>query len=179
MTRRPGPLSSLDDTRGLVAQIQGFGFESARLVVSRFTEMFERFQAEAGSVLVGGDLGTLARTRGEDGEPGELRLPDVAPGGRCTARLWLHNPTESPSQGLRLWVSRLLAHDGKAIDSSAASFSPATVARIDADSSVEIVVTLNVPTETRSGRYHGQILVEGQPDTSLPISFNVLAPEER
>ena len=36
-------------------------------------------------------------------EQGDLRLPDVAPGGRASARLWLHNTTASPATDLRPW----------------------------------------------------------------------------
>ena len=36
-------------------------------------------------------------------EQGDLRLPDVAPGGRASARLWLHNTTASAAVDLRPW----------------------------------------------------------------------------
>jgi hypothetical protein len=160
----------------LSAQVQGLGFDSARLVVARFAEMFERFQAGTGAAVEAGRFLLLdgSGLRHGSADAGELVLPDVLPGDECSAPLWLHNPTSSSCQGLRLWSPGLSTHDGHTIDGSAIVFNPAGVARVPADSSLQILVIVAVPSSASPGTYHGQVLVEGLPDVAFAVSFNVV-----
>lgn len=161
---------------GLISQVQEFGFDSARVVVNRFAEMFERFQSGVGiagvipEFLLFGDGGLVDRTA--DGA--HFTLPDTEPGRRSNRQIWLHNPTAQASPRLRLWAPPLLTHDGHTLDPSAIVFTPSIVTAIEADSSLDILVTVSVPNDARPGKYHGQILVEGLPDTSFPLCIAVL-----
>ena len=169
-------------TLGLISQVQEFGFDSARLVVNRFAEMFERFQsgvAIAGGIpdfLLLGEGGPVGRIT-DAGQSTQLTLPDTEPGGRCSRRIWLHNPTPQAGPRLRVWAPALLTHDGHALDRSVIAFAPSRVTAIEAHSSLDILVTVSVPHDARAGKYHGHILVEGLPDTSFPVCVTVL--EER
>lgn len=168
---------SLDDSAtALVAQVRDLGFDSARMVVSRFSEMFDRFQTVTGGGVWAGGLRIppLAAYADAEVDVDRLQLPHASPGGRSISRLWLHNTTSSPRSGLRLWSPGLVAHDGRTINASAMTFRPASVARVEADSSVEVTLTVEVPGDACPGTYHAQVLVEGLPDTAYPITIDVI-----
>ena len=102
-----------------------------------------------------------------------LDLPAVAPGGRSSARLWLHNTTSAAAVGLRPWIPSLVNHAGGSLPADAVTFVPAGVDHLDADSSIAIVVVLDVGDDALPGTYHGQILIERLPDVVYPLSVHV------
>jgi hypothetical protein len=102
-----------------------------------------------------------------------LDLPEVAPGGRSSARLWLHNTTSTAAVGLRPWIPSLVNHAGRSLPAGAVTFVPAGVDHLEADSSRAIVVVLDVGDDALPGTYHGQILVERLPDVVFPLSVHV------
>jgi len=112
-------------------------------------------------------------------EHGELRLPDVAPGGRASAKLWLHNTTASGADGLRPWCPVLASHTGASLPVSAVTCSPTRIDRLDADQSREILVTVSVGEDASPGAYHGQILVDGLPDVVFPLRVRVVPTTDR
>lgn len=160
----------------LAGDVQEFGFHSARLVIGRFVEMFERFQSSTSS---GGSLGVLpwvwlnSTPEGSAGADA-LHLPDVGPGGRCSAKMWLHNPTRSKYQNLRFWSQGLVTHDGIAFPPSVITFAPAKLATVAPDSSVEITASVSVPVSAVPGTYHAQVLVDGLPEEVFPARVNVV-----
>lgn len=103
-----------------------------------------------------------------------LVIPDVAPGGRSSARMWLHNTTTSAVANLRPWARRPVNHARDRLPAGALAFSPPRIARLEAGGSQEILVTVRLAGDTPPGPYHGQVLVEGLPDAAFPIMVRVL-----
>jgi hypothetical protein len=115
-----------------------------------------------------------------DGSPGageqeQLVFPDVAPGGRCSARLWLHNTTASAATGLRPWATGLMSHAGERLPSEAVTFDPDRVERLDPGESRPLVAMLEAPAAAPLGSYHGQVLVERLPEMALAVVVRVVA----
>ncbi len=111
---------------------------------------------------------------GPAAEQGELRLPDVAPGGRASAKLWLHNTTASGADGLRPWCPMLASHAGSSLPVTAVTCNPTRIDHLDPDQSREILVTVAVGEDATPGAYHGQLLVDGLPDVVFPLRVRVL-----
>ena len=105
---------------------------------------------------------------------GDLRLPDVAPGGRVSAKLWLHNTTSSVEADLRPWCPGLANHGGAALPPTAVSCAPERIDRLDPGASRELLVTVAVPEDVAPGAYHGQLLVDGLADVVFPLGVKVL-----
>jgi hypothetical protein len=103
-----------------------------------------------------------------------LVLPDVAPGGRSSARMWLRNTTGSAVTNLRLWTPGLFTHTGDALAAHAVTFSPERVQRLDPGQSSEILVVVSVVDDAAVGSYHAHVLVEGLADTAFPLSARVV-----
>lgn len=104
----------------------------------------------------------------------ELRLPRVAPGGRTSARVWLHNTTTSPAVDLRPWCPGLTDHRGAALPATAVTCAPGRIDRLGPDASCELLVTVHVGQDASTGTYHGQLLVDGLPDVVFPLRVGVL-----
>ena len=107
-------------------------------------------------------------------EQGDLRLPDVAPDGRASARLWLHNTTASRAVDLRPWCPGLASHTGASLPATALTCAPDRIGRLGPDESREILVTVAVGADAAPGAYHGQLLVDGLPDVVFPLHVRVL-----
>ena len=165
----------LDAAARLAGQVQEFGFDSARLVVGRFSEMFDRFQSSTAKSGSAGPLSWLLGPMAHEppDEPDALVLAYVEPGGRCAARMWLHNPTSSSVSNLRFWSQGFVTHNGETLPSSAVTFNPANVPSIEPESSLEVTVSVAIPSHTIPGTYHGQILVEGLPEEVFPARVKV------
>jgi hypothetical protein len=115
-----------------------------------------------------------ARARaGPKAEAESLLLPDVAPGGRSSARMWLHNTTTSTVTNVRPWTPGLVGHAGDALAPGAVAFTPERIERIDAGESREILVVVTLGDDVRSGSYHGQVLVERLPEAAFPMVVRV------
>ncbi len=109
----------------------------------------------------------------------EVSLPEVAPGGRASARLWLHNTTAATATVLRPWCPGLTSPSGASIPATAVTCQPERIDRLEPHSSRELVVTVAVEEEARAGTYHGQLLVDGQPDVVFPLRVNVRQATDR
>ncbi|HMC37263.1 MAG TPA: hypothetical protein VKK30_05300, partial [Actinomycetota bacterium] len=60
--------------------------------------------------LLARGLSGVSRT---EGAPDVLILPEAGPGGRSSARLWLHNTTAARIQALRPWTPGLFSDTGR------------------------------------------------------------------
>jgi hypothetical protein len=107
-------------------------------------------------------------------DEGDLRLPDVAPGGRVSAKVWLHNTTASVATDLRPWCPGLANHGGAALAATAVSCAPEQIDRLEPGASRELVVTVAFGEDAVAGAYHGQILVNGLADVVFPLRVRVL-----
>ncbi|TMK53057.1 MAG: polyprenyl synthetase family protein, partial [Actinobacteria bacterium] len=116
----------------------------------------------------------LSRVSRSEGASDILTLPDAGPGGRSSARLWLHNTTATRMRGLRPWTPGLFSDTGRTLPASAIEFAPLSIQRLDAGQSQEILVAADVPAGSHLGVYHGQILVENLPDVAFLLSLKVV-----
>ncbi len=103
-----------------------------------------------------------------------LVLPDVAPGGSSSARLWLHNTTRSSVVNVRPWAPGLAGHAGDSLPQEAVTFSPQRIERLDPGESREVVVMVRPGDAALPGAYHGQVLVERIPDAAFPLMIQVV-----
>jgi hypothetical protein len=101
-------------------------------------------------------------------EPSDLVLPQVAPGGRSSARLWLHNTAASSAVHLRPWCPGLTSSSGASLALEAITCQPERV-DLDPRSSKELVVTVAVGEDVAPGTYIGHLLVDGLSDISFPL----------
>ena len=93
--------------------------------------------------------------------------------------MWLHNPTSTDVGHLRFWTTGLTTHDGRAIAAPAIAFDPASLDLIDANSSIVIAVSVDVPPEATAACYHGLVMVDGLADCAFPVMLNVIDPGPR
>ena len=108
-------------------------------------------------------------------DQGDLRLPDVAPGGRVSAKVWLHNTTASVEVDLRPWSPSLVNPSGASLAATAVSCAPERIDRLEPGASRELVVTVAVGEDAVAGAYHGQLLVDGLDDVVFPLRVTVLS----
>jgi hypothetical protein len=101
-------------------------------------------------------------------EQSDLVLPQVAPGGRSSARLWLHNTAPSAAVRLRPWCPGLTSSFGASLASEAITCQPERV-DLDPRSSKELVVTVAVGADAAPGTYLGHLLVDGLSDVAFPL----------
>lgn len=160
----------------LAEQVRDLGFHSARSVIGRFAQLFEQFHGGIGSPMELNPLDWLQPRLGDlsEDETTPLRLPDAAPGEQSTSRMWLHNPTSTPVGHLRFWTPGLTTHDGRAIAAPGIAFDPPSLDLIDANSSIVIAVSIDVPPETTAACYHGLVMVDGLADCAFPVTLNVI-----
>jgi hypothetical protein len=122
--------------------------------------------------------GPLLDGRPPSGDAESLVLPDVAPGGRSSARIWVHNTTSSSASTLRPWATGVTNHAGRSLLPEAVTFDPERVERVDPGESRALVAMLKVPPDATPGSYHGLVLIEGLPDVALPVLVRVVPSPE-
>jgi geranylgeranyl diphosphate synthase type II len=122
--------------------------------------------------LLARGLSGLSRT---EGGADSLILPEAGPGGRSSARLWIHNTTATSVQALRPWTPGLYTDTGRMLPASAIDFSPLSIQRLGADGTEELLVVADIPAGAHHGVYHGQILVENLPDVAFPLVLEVVS----
>jgi len=209
-----------DEAARLVREVQDLGFETARTVVARFTELFAQFTStsgaesscrQSGSAATGyqgsdstlrqlqqdaqraadsyfavlaqlneASLRFLDAARPSPSPPSEetgLSLPDVRPGGRVSARVWLQNrtTTSAAARTVQPWCPGLTNHSGASLPPSAVTCTPEEIDHLESGESREVLLTVDVGRNTAPGLYHGQLLVRGLPDTVFPLRLLVVA----
>jgi hypothetical protein len=104
----------------------------------------------------------------------EVAELEVAAGERASTVLWVHNVglTSRPAPVLR--CGALTSFDGNQIGDSHARVDCAALP-IEAQNSRAVEVTVEVPTGTPVGTYHGLILSSDDPDTSMRVRLRVTA----
>ena len=107
-------------------------------------------------------------------DQGDLRLPDVAPGGRVSAKVWLHNTTSSVEADLRPWCPGLANHGGAALAPPRCRARPNGSIASSRAPVVSSLVTVAVGEDAVAGAYHGQLLVDGLADVVFPLRVRVL-----
>jgi hypothetical protein len=116
--------------------------------------------------------GTIRESRPEGAEA--LTLPEVSPGGRTSARVWLHNTSTSAVLAARPWTPGLTSHHGRRIPAASVTFSPSRIERLDPGESCELLVMARVAEDATLGSYHGLILVEHVPEIAFPLKIEVV-----
>lgn len=131
----------------------------------------DQFIRGSTAVADAGQGGSAALDLGEVQARGALDLNCAAPG--CArGEVWLHNRGNGDLGGIRLRCSDLLAHDGHVIPSAAVYFEPETIpmpGRSSRGVGMKVLVGMDVP----AARYCGNLLAEGYPDLSLPVTVTV------
>jgi len=107
-------------------------------------------------------------------EYADLSLPDVRPGGRVSARIWLHNTTPTTASNLRPWCPGLASHSGVALPADAVTCTPERIDHLDSRASAEVLVTVALEEDAGTGSYHGQLLVDGLPEAVFPLHVRVV-----
>lgn len=110
---------------------------------------------------------------GDTRTDGALHLGPVLPGVATEASAWIHvldGPSAAPAP---LHASSLTAHDGTTIEAGAITFEPDAVDTAAPRTSVEVRLTITVPTGTPPGTYHGHLLAHGLAEIVLPVRLEV------
>ncbi|HLF43260.1 MAG TPA: hypothetical protein VJA46_07015 [Acidimicrobiia bacterium] len=194
--------------RHLIGDVQRFGLLSAATVVDRYTDMVDRAISDdrlgsAPSPSDGLDPGWLvdgaarvaeaylrfleatavlvaSRAEGGDAAPEMERilLPTARPGSSSETSLWVHNPTPAPLGDIDIEVTGLMSSNGVTIPTEAVLASPQRIERLDASSSREFRLRVDVPRDQRVGSYHGLVLISESPGEPIALQLEVEDPEE-
>jgi len=114
-----------------------------------------------------------ARAGSRKGNADQLSLGPVAPGISAVGRAWLHVLDGPPGPPARLIATAFTAHDGAAIEATAASFEPPLLDSFALRASQEFAITVQVPEGVPPGVYHGHVLATGLPEVGLAITVEV------
>lgn len=119
----------------------------------------------------------LAATRAgrADGTPrvDQVVLPAAEPGTRSEAPLWVHNPTSESSEAIEVTVTALAGPPGCGIPATAVAVIPSRIERLEAASSRELRVSVDVPGGQPSGFYHGLVLISAAPADPVVLALEV------
>jgi hypothetical protein len=102
---------------------------------------------------------------------GQIELAAGAPGMAGT-EVWLHNNGPIDRGTVEMRCGDLMSHDGHLVRSAQIRFDPQQVP-MPARCSRGVVVEIDIGTDVVEGRYHGTVLVDGQPDVWLPMVLTV------
>lgn len=184
--------------RHLVEDVQRFGLASAAAVVDRYIHLAGRSlggrpgPAEAPSGEAGARpvdetaarltdtmltlLDTLADLGSETGAHVDdaIVLPSTAPGSSTAAPAWVHNPTIGRPR-VAVTATSMAAPSGHHIPASAVSTSPAETT-VEATSSVELELRVEVPEGQAPGVYRGLLLLSVAPDDPVGLVLRVIGP---
>lgn len=102
---------------------------------------------------------------------GQIELAAGAPGVAGT-EVWLHNSGPIDRGTVEMRCGDLMSHDGNLVRSAQIRFDPQRVP-MPPRCSRGVVIEIDVGADVIEGRYHGTVLVDGQPDVWLPIVLTV------
>jgi hypothetical protein len=190
----------------LVGDVQRFGLISAARIVDRYIGVIDRAMdgdgllapvtpdardlhvfAEGAGLMAQAYLAfseataTLLDNRGREygGRQGieRLVLPRSRPGSPSEAVLWMHNPTSTPT-ALRLHVTSLEASTGATIPAGLISLVVPGPDTVEAGTSRDVQVRVDVPAHQAAGSYHGLVLSSEPRCEPLAIQLDVVDPRE-
>jgi len=193
--------------RHLVGDVQRFGLFSAASVVDRYTAMVDRAMAadRIGSVpssVDGLDPGSLVDRAARLGEAylrfldttaviasragrGEARsemetiiLPPARPASSSETSLWVHNPTLAASTGIEISVTGLISPEGATIPAPVVRASPQRVDHLDASTSREVRLRVDIPRDQPTGMYFGLVMISDRPGDAIALLLTVKPSEE-
>ena len=93
-------------------------------------------------------------------------------GATCIGELWLHNLSDGDRTPPELRSTGLLSADGSEIPRAAVRFSVDTEP-LNGHGRRRVSVIVDVPSSTRPGIYHGQILSDASPDAPVALRLDV------
>ena len=96
----------------------------------------------------------------------------LATGTHDSAEIWLHNPSEVLLGSVRPTVGELRSSDGEVLPAASIRFAPEAF-EVDSRSSRGVIVEVEIPQGTATGRFRGIVQVVGAPDVWLPIEVDV------
>jgi len=193
--------------RHLVGDVQRFGLFSAATVVDRYTAMVDRAMiddrvASVPSSVDGLDPGALVDRAARMAEAylrlldttaliasragrGEARpemetiiLAPARPASSSETSLWVHNPTSAGSAGIEISVTGLISSEGVTIPARAVRTSPQRVDRLDASTSREVRLRVDIPRDQPAGMYFGLVLISDTPRDAISLLLEVEPSEE-
>jgi hypothetical protein len=186
---------------GLAREVQRFGLLSAATVVGRYNDMVERAIADDAiepdpgqldgldpAALVDGaarltqaylrfveTTAALFATRRTGSQPATERvvLPSTEAGGRAGRSLWAHNPTGVAATGIEVEVTGLVSPNGEAIPAGAVTVTPVHIDRLEATTSRELEVAVEVPAGQSAGWYFGLVRIGDDPSHPVILQLEV------
>ncbi len=183
--------------RPLVGEVQRFGLLSAATVVDRYTAIVEAAMGtgaaapqttpddaaqliDATARMAHGYLRLLSGVAELAGPLGpqsqqidRVALPPVPAGRRTAASLWLHNPSDSPANGLTLTVGDFVGAGGSTLPARSGSVAP-SMADVAAGGLAELRLSLAVPAGQPLGTYHAIALIGPSPHDPVVLSLSIL-----
>lgn len=202
------PVKEARRARHLVGDVQRYGLFSAASVVDRYTAMVDRamvddLTASVPSSVDGLDPGSLVdraarlaeaylrflettaviASRSGRGEAARqemetIILPPARPANSSETSLWVHNPASAASIGIEISVTGLISPEGATIPASAVGASPQSVDRLDASTSREVRLRVDIPRDQPAGMYFGLVLISDSPGDAISLLLKVEPSEE-
>jgi hypothetical protein len=196
-------VTSARGAQHLIGDVQRFGLLSAAAVVDRYTEIIDRatrddsfrlappsadergtdWMVEGASRIVEACLTLLDSTAmlianraiPDTAKPEIERLvmPVVRSGFSSETSVWVHNSTSSSATGIDLHLTSLTASNGVSIPVAAVSLSPERLHVVDAGTSLEVRLRVDVPADQPAGHYHGLVLISVTPLELLALHLEV------
>ena len=193
--------------RHLVGDVQRFGLFSAASVVDRYNAMVDRAMVDDGIASVpssvdGLDPGSLVDRAARLAEAylrfldttaviasragrGQARpemetiiLPPAQPASSSETSLWLHNPTSAASTGIEISVTGFISPKGATIPAPVVRASPRRIDRLDASTSREVRLSVDIPRDQPAGMYFGLVLISDSPGDAISLLLKVEPSEE-
>ena len=193
--------------RHLVGDVQRFGLFSAASVVDRYNAMVDRAMVDDGIASVpssvdGLDPGALVDRAARLAEAylrfldttaviasragrGQARpemetiiLPPARPASSSETSLWVHNPTSAASTGIEISVTGFISPKGATIPAPVVRASPRRIDRLDASTSREVRLSVDIPRDQPAGMYFGLVLISDSPGDAISLLLKVEPSEE-
>lgn len=137
---------------------------------ARLVEAYLRFLDTA--VLVASRVEGRAVTQDLE----RIVLPAAPPAGSVEVSLWIHNPTSEPAARINVEVTDLMSAEGVIIPARAVSLSPPRLEALDASTSRELGLRIDVPVDQPTGCYNGLVLMTAAPGNPIVLQVEVEGP---
>jgi uncharacterized membrane protein len=105
-------------------------------------------------------------------------LPPARPASSSETSLWLHNPTSAASTDIEISVTGFISQKGATIPAAIVRASPRRIDRLDASTSREVRLRVDIPRDQPAGMYFGLVLLSDSPGDAISLLLNVGPSEE-